>query len=63
MPNLNIFVEEDYMFKFKWLKNSLKCTTNEKTFKKIIDIAEQHLQEQQNLNKINHQQINRHHKT
>jgi len=56
MPNVNIFIEEDYLFKFRELKTSLKCRNNEETFKKLIDITHQHLQDdQQNASQIQQQ--------
>jgi len=60
MPNMNIFIEEDYLFKFRELKTSLKCRNNEETFKKLIDITHQHLQQnalqdQQNASQIQQQ--------
>jgi len=56
MPNMNIFIEEDYLFKFRELKTSLKCRNNEEIFKKLIDITYQHLQDdQQNASQIQQQ--------
>ena len=56
MPNVNIFIEEDYLFKFRELKTSLKCRNNEEIFKKLIDITYQHLQDdQQNASQIQQQ--------
>jgi len=43
MPNLNIEIEEELLWRFRQLKIKLKTGFNAKTLEKIIELAEKYV--------------------